>query len=302
MDVLSDVLSFLSPHSSYFAGLKAGGDWAIKFPPPAGIKFNAIAEGSCWLAVDGVKPIQLKVGDCFLLSQGRPFILSSDLSLDPVDAAEVYRAMNSGIANYGEPTDFFLVGGRFEFRQEARLLLDSLPPVALVHSASDQASVLRWSLDRLSQELSSCSPGALLMTQHLAHIMLVQILRLYLTSPAAHSAGWLFALSDSRINAAIAAIHSEPSRRWTVRELAAIAGASRSAFALNFKRKVGISPLEYVLRWRMQLATRDLKNRDRTISSIAESLGYDSDSAFSNAFKRILACSPRAYRERQSSA
>ena len=90
--------------------------------------------------------------------------------------------------------------------------------------------------------------------------------------------------------------------RAMTRALAAVAGVSRSTFALRFKRKVGVAPLEYLLRWRMQLAARDLRTRGGTISSIAESLGYDSDSAFSNAFKRVVACSPRAYRERHATA
>jgi AraC-like DNA-binding protein len=303
MDPLSDVLSLLNTRNSFFAGLRAGGDWAMKFPPPEGIKFNAIVDGSCWLTVEGVDAsARLQAGDCFLLSEGRSFTLASDLSLDPIDALEVYRVTHNGVASYGDLQDFFLIGGRFAFCEEAKLLLDSLPPVAIVHSDSEQAPVLQWALQRLAHELSGTSPGGSLMTQYLGHMMLIQVLRLYLASKEDHPAGWLFALSDPRVNATIEAIHREPARRWTVGDLATVAGVSRSTFALHFKKKVGLGPLEYVSRWRMQLAARELRNSDCTISSIAQSLGYDSDSAFSNAFKRIMAHSPREYRERSSAA
>jgi AraC-like DNA-binding protein len=245
-----------------------------------------------------VPPVQLHAGDCFLLTESRPFTLASELSLIPVDALDVYRVTKQGIAHHGETTDFFLIGGRFTFRVEAKLLLGSLPPVVVVKGGSDQASVLHWALQQLAQELSTPSPGASLMTQHLGHMMLIQVLRRYLESPIDQPAGWLYALSDREINAAIEAVHLEPQRRWTVNDLALLAGVSRSTFALHFKRKVGLAPLEYVLRWRIQLATRALRSHDGSISSIAQSLGYESDSAFSNAFKRIMACSPQRYRER----
>jgi len=140
-----------------------------------------------------------------------------------------------------------------------------------------------------------------MMAQQLGNIMLIQVLRQYLGTEQNSSAGWLFALSDSRVNRALEAIHSDPSRRWSVQQLADVAGVSRSTFALNFKQKVGFGPLEYLLRWRMQLASRRLVASNVTISSVAQSLGYDSDSAFSSAFKRVMACSPREYREKQQS-
>ncbi|MBY4674372.1 AraC family transcriptional regulator [Burkholderia multivorans] len=140
------------------------------------------------------------------------------------------------------------------------------------------------------------------MVQHLGHIMLVQVLRIYLTQEGRSTPSWLLAISDPRIGAAIRAIHADPAHSWTVEDLAKIAGVSRSTLALRFKQKAGVTPLEYVSRWRMQLATRSLTANHNTISSIAQKLGYDSDSAFSHAFKRVMNCSPREYRERAASA
>lgn len=298
MDPLSDVLSLLTTRHSFFAGLKAGGPWAIDFPPPDGIKFNAIVQGDCWLTVEGVaQPIRLQTGDCFLLSQKRAFSLRSELALPAVEAETVYRHASHGLARYGSADAFFLIGGRFAFGEEAGLLFDALPGVAVIRNGSDQAAVLSWALQHLAHELSHPSPGSALVVQHLGHIMLVQVLRLYLKQDGNSRPSWLLALADPRIGAVIQAIHAAPARRWTLADLARIANVSRSTLALRFKQKAGLAPLGYVLRWRMQLATRALMHSPVTISSIAQTLGYDSDSAFSHAFKRIMKCSPRQYRD-----
>lgn len=302
MDPLSDILSLLNPRGSVSAGFRAGGDWALRLPPPDGVKFYAVVEGGCWLAVEGQPPVRLRQGDCFLTSKPLPYTLASDLSVPPVEAHQVFARREDHTAVIGTGADLFMIGGRFGFDGEAALLLDSLPPVLVVGGESEEAAVLRWALQRLAAEMSGASPGSALVAGHLAHLMLVQVLRLHLASRDGHPPGWLSALSDGRVAAAIRAVHAEPARRWTVEELASVAGVSRSTFALRFKRKVGLAPLDYVLRWRMQIAARDLRSRGGPISSVAEALGYDSDSAFSAAFKRVMACSPRDYRLRHAPA
>lgn len=299
MDPLSEVLSLLGTQSSFFAGLKAGGDWAIDFPPPDGIKFNAIVEGACWLTVEGVaQPIWLERGDAFLLSRKRVFSLRSDLSMPAIHSDEIYRHAIDGVAKYGPADSFFLIGGRFAFGEEAGLLFEGLPPVAVIRSGSDQALVLNWALQRLAHEFATPSLGSSIVIQHLGHIMLVQVLRIYLAQEGNSTPSWLLAVSDPRIGAAIQAIHADPSRAWKIEDLARIAGTSRSTLALRFKQKAGVAPLEYVSRWRMQLAARALKSDNTTISAIAQRLGYNSDSAFSHAFKRVMKCSPREHREK----
>lgn len=143
------------------------------------------------------------------------------------------------------------------------------------------------------QELREPQPGSFLVTEHLAHMMLVQALRLYLSEGSRGGSGWLFALADPQMSTVISSMHDDPAHRWTVEELAQRAGMSRSSFAARFKETVGDSPMEYLTRWRMLLAEEKLANSGDSISGIARSLGYESPSAFTKAFKKVIGRSPR---------
>ncbi|ARP99645.1 AraC family transcriptional regulator [Pseudorhodoplanes sinuspersici] len=298
MDPLSDVLSLLKPRSYVSAGFDAGGDWSIQFSDQHGrIKCYAVISGACWLGVDGVADaVRLQAGDCFVLPSGRPFRLASDMTLPSVDAGTIFPpARDGGVVTYNGGGDFFLVGSRFAVSgNHGDVLLRMLPPIVHIRKETEQAA-LRWSVERMMQELHARQPGSFLVAQHLAHMMLVQALRLHLTDSIEGGTGWFYALADKQLCAAISAIHSDPARRWTLDALAECAGMSRSTFAQKFKDKVGETPIEYLTRWRMLLAGEKLSKSNDSISVIALSLGYESESAFSTAFKRIMACTPRQY-------
>jgi AraC-like DNA-binding protein len=298
MDPLSDVLSLLKPRSYMCGGFDVGGDLSLQFPRHEGIKCYAVVSGNGWLAVDGVPDaVRLTTGDCFLLPRGRPFRLATDLTLTPVDALALLAAprRNGGIVSFKGGGDCFIVGGHFALSgSHANILLGVLPPIVHLRKESDKAA-MRWSLERMRQELREPQPGGSLVVQHLAQMMLVQALRLHLAEGLNGGVGWLFALADKQMSVAMNAMHEDPSHRWTLQELAEGAGMSRSTFALKFKETVGNSPMEYLTRWRMLLAGDKLVNSSDPISEIALSLGYESESAFSTAFKRIVGCSPRQY-------
>lgn len=297
MDPLSDVLSLLKPRSYMFGGFEAGGPWSIRFGEHEGVKCYAVTSGEGWLCVDGVaEPARLTTGDCFLLPRGRPFRVASDPTLSPVDYRTIFPAPRvGGIASINGGGDFSVVGGHFALSDDyARVLLSVLPPIVHIREESDKAA-LRWSMERLRQELRERQPGGFLVAQHLAQMMLVQALRLHLAEGANGGVGWLFALADKQMAAAIAAMHEDPGRRWSVQSLAERAGMSRTSFAVKFKETVGESPMEYLTRWRMLRAGDRLANTEDPVSTIALSLGYDSESAFSTAFKRVMGCSPRRY-------
>jgi AraC-like DNA-binding protein len=298
MDPLSDVLSLLKPRSYSCGGTDVAGDFSVQFPRHAGIKCYALVSGQRWLSVEGVRDaVHLTAGDCFLLPRGRPFRLASDLTLPPVDALTMLseRQRNGGLVSINGGGDCVTVGAHFILNEHhAGILLGVLPPIVHIRGESDRAA-MRWSLERLMQELREPRPGGFLVAQHLAYMMLVQALRLHLAEGLKGGVGWLFALADRQMGAAITAMHDDPAHRWTLQNLAHIAGMSRSMFAQKFKDTVGEPPMEYLVRWRMALAGDKLVNSSDPISVIALSLGYESESAFGKAFKRVMGRSPRQY-------
>jgi AraC-like DNA-binding protein len=297
MDALSDVLSVLKPRSYASGGFDVGGEWSIQFRQHEGVKCYAVVSGQCWVSVEGVpEAVPIKAGDCFLLPLGRPFRLASDLTLTPVDPQSMFVAGRSGgIVTVNGGGHCLIVGGHFAFAgSHADMLLGVLPPIVHIRKESDKAA-LRWSLERMREELREPQPGGFLVAQQLSYMMLVQALRLHLAEGLRGGVGWLFALADKQMSAAMNSMHDDPGHRWTLQEMAERAGMSRSTFALKFKQMVGESPLEYLTRWRMLLAGDKLTNSSDSISAIALSLGYESESAFSTAFKRWMGCSPRQY-------
>ncbi|HEX3917882.1 MAG TPA: AraC family transcriptional regulator [Caulobacteraceae bacterium] len=297
MDPLSDILSLMKPRSYVSGGFNVGGPWSVQFPRHDGIKCYAIVLGGCWLAVEGeAAPVRLAEGDCFLMPSGRPFRLASDLALEPEDVM-AYPRKSPGIQMINGGGDCCVVGGHFSI-SHASLLLGMLPPIVHVREEADKIA-LRWSMKLMMQELSEQRPGGVLMAQHLAHMILVQALRAHLAERPKGGVGWLFALADRQMGAAISAMHADPAQRWTLQALAERAGMSRSSFAARFKETVGASPMDYLTRWRMLLAAERLAVASEPVSAIALSLGYESESAFSTAFKRVMGASPRRHARSQ---
>ena len=298
-DPLEDVLALVGTSSRLSAGLVAGGDWAVSFTAAPAVKFNAVRRGNC-LLLAGDQVYALAPGDCFLLTRPIDFVLASDLALPTIPAGIIFAGaeagIEAGVARAGQGDDVYLIGGRFDFGERAgELLLDALPPVVHVPGASPAAGAMRWALDQIETELRDRPPASTLLTEHLALVMLIHALRLHLAAATAES-GWMAGLSDPIAGPALRAMHAEPAYAWTVADLAAVATVSRSALAARFKRVVGQAPLDYLTRWRIELAAARLRRGDDTVALIAREVGYGSESALSNAFKRITGTSPRAYR------
>jgi AraC-like DNA-binding protein len=297
MDPLSEVLALMKPQPYVAGGFAVLGDMAIHFPKHQGIKCYAMLSGQCWLVVEGVpEPVLLDAGDCFLLPRGLPFRLTTDLSLEPVLYTDAFarlsmRSEAPGVtdgARYIAGGHFALTGGYSE------MILHSLPPIVHIRRESDKAA-MRWSLERMREELSDPQPGSSLIAQQLVYMMLIQALRLHLADAASAGRGWLSALSDKNMSLAIASMHADPGYPWTLQSLAERVGMSRSVFALRFRETVGATPMEYLTRWRMLLAADRLKNSSDGLSVISQSLGYESESAFGKAFRRVMGCSPRQH-------
>jgi AraC-like DNA-binding protein len=297
MDPLSQVLSMLKPTSYAAGGFGAEGDLAIRWPRHDGIKCYALFTGECWLVVEGAgAPVRLRAGDCFLLPRGLPFRLTTDLALPAIDF-QVLRQNGrvSGITTEASEATRFLAGGHFTLAGgHAKLVLDALPPIVHIRAEADRAQ-MRWAIERMREELSAPRPGGSLIAQQLAYMMLVQALRLHLAEGSQAGASWLAALADPHLHGAIAAIHEEPGHPWTLEKLARRAGMSRTVFALRFKEVVGETATDYLTRWRMLLAAERLSSADESVATIAASLGYESESSFGKAFRRVLGLPPRRF-------
>ncbi|MGT2550962.1 AraC family transcriptional regulator [Acinetobacter geminorum] len=297
MDALSHVLSLLRIRHSNGTGLDAGGDWAINFPAYDGIKFNAVLKGQCWVKNQDDEPFLVKAGDCVLLTRGKPFIAATDLNLPTIESSTVFDMNVGKISILNSGGDFFLIGISFDFEGDTwGMLTSALPSFVHLKNVSNQVSVLKWAIEQLSVEIREESLGSELMTSHLAQIMLLQVLRFWLGPGQTRFTGWLAALSDQRLIRSMNAIHEKPIYPWKVAELAAIAGMSRTTFTQHFTKVVGQSPFNYLTNWRMQLAADMLLRSERKVINIAFDVGYQSEAAFSTAFKRRYGCSPTQYR------
>jgi AraC-like DNA-binding protein len=294
-DPFSDILKFTNAESLVTGGFKAGGTWAIRFPAPEKIKFFAVVKGTCWVSIDGeTEPVRFETGDVGLLTAKRSFVLGSDPDAVPVDAMSVFA---SGSATLGDGNDFAHIGGHVLLDPASgRLLADVLPPWIHVPAVSPQATTFRWLLDQLVEEGVAQLPGAQLVSAQLAQLLFIQIVRAHLKTTSAMPSGWLRALGDPRIAPALRLMHDDPARAWHLEELAKACAMSRTSFAVHFRTVAGVAPLTYLTEWRMRLAERALRDETTQVAVVARSLGYTSESAFSNAFKRRNGSSPKAYR------
>ena len=297
-DPFSDVLNLLRAKSVVSGTLTAGGAWSIRFPASDLINFWGIARGECWLMTESaVAPLRLKAGDFLLRSASEPATLATDLDAKPVDFQEVLASGAEGRLHHGNGDEFLMIGGKVEL--DAKLgagLLDSLPPSIHIPHGSTHSTILGCLLAQLVRERTEGSPGVASASAQLAHLMFIQILRAHLDSGATLAAGWLRLMGNQRLTPALRLLHGEPARAWGLDELAHACGMSRASFAVHFKATAGAAPLAYLAQWRMRLAERALRDGDNAISSLGYSLGYASESAFSNAFKRLVGEAPARYR------
>ncbi|MCJ2024496.1 AraC family transcriptional regulator [Methylobacterium sp. J-067] len=294
MDPLSDILTLLRPTGYGFRGLDTAGDWALDFREAHGIRCFAIEAGSCWLQPsDDDTPTLLSTGDVALVMGGQPVRLYSRADAEPRDAFALFSsAPAGGVASLNGGGECRGVGGFFELGgSNVRALLAAVPPVVHVRSDNGRDALLAG-VRRLMRELSEPLPGGALLASHFAQALLVEALRAHLADGEAHG-GWLAALAHPTMRRALAAMHGDVARRWTLHDLAQVSGMSRSSFAAQFESVTGETPIAYLTRWRMALAADRLANTATSLAQVAASVGYNSVSAFGAAFKRITGRSPR---------
>ena len=296
-DTLSSTLMKMKLKSTGAGAIDASGNWAIEMPAFEGFKLYLVLKGEAWVLIEGADSRHyLKAGDCLLMTAGKPSLVARSPSIKKrIKIESLFKTAKNGVLTVNGGGDFFSIGNLFQFDGHFhKIMFAHLPPAIHIPGHSDEAAVLRWSLERFRAEYLGQNIGRSLVLNHLTPIMLLQILRIYLAS-AKNEKNWLVALSDPKLSKAIEAMHSDYQKAWSLDSLAKLAGLSRSGFALNFKKQVGISPMDYLAYWRIQIACDLLKTGDQNVSEVASSVGYESESAFSVAFKKVTQYRPGFY-------
>ncbi|MFD8331527.1 AraC family transcriptional regulator [Streptomyces solisilvae] len=297
-DPVADAIGLLRPRTVIGPSLRAAGEWALRFDTFLHVRIGGLVRGTCWLILDGHEPVLLREGDTFMLGNPPPYVLASTLDASPRPAAPVWAGAQDGLVRIGSESeeDLYLCVGHIAFDdQNAALLTDLLPPLVTVRVDDPHGRRLAQLIDLLGTEVGIAAAGGPLVQNHLAQILLVHMLRAH-AGQTDRPTGWLGALNEDGIGAALRAVHADVAHPWNLKELAEISHMSRSAFAHSFKNHVGVPPLEYLIQWRMSLARDALARDTLSISELARATGYLSESAFSTAFRRVVGSSPAQFR------
>lgn len=307
-DILTDVLSSLRLRGRLFCRTELTGPWALAIPAGDLAHFHVIEAGRCQIRLDEEEEtFELATGDLVVLPHGGGYSLTDDARAQAIPLTDLLGQEPDGsqgsgacslLRHGGGGPEARMICGAFLFEgSEGHPLLSLLPPVIHVPAeAGRQGGWLEMTLKLLSHEARHPRPGTETLITRLIDIIFVQVVRAWLESLPEGRGGWLGALRDRQIGAALGCIHREPQRAWSVASLASAALMSRSAFAARFTALVGEPPLSYLTRWRMHLAADLLRGKGLSLSEVANRIGYESEAAFSRAFKRRLGASPGAFR------
>lgn len=292
-DPLSEVITLLRPRTVVSKPISGAGRWGVRYSDFGEPSFCTVLEGSCRLAVDGHPPLTLEAGDFLLLPATPGFTMSGfepvkPLPLDPHAVAAETEEVRHGTRE--GPPDVLLLGGYFVFDSpDASMLVSLLPGVVHVRGAERLSMLVRL----VGEESREQRAGRDLALTRLVELLLIEALRS--TSGEDAPPGLLRGLADPRLAPAIREMHRHLARSWTVSQLAKAAALSRSAFFERFTRTLGLSPMEYLLAWRMAVAKDLLRRHDLGLDEVAERVGYGSASTFSTAFSRHVGLPPSRY-------
>ena len=287
--------------------------------------FHIVDRGECWISVEGQASFLLREGDAVVFPHGSPHFMSSlqkpkAADVQPVPIDYLVQSSKGGVAsvNFGARGEASrIVCGYLQCDQKFNPLVGSMPTAIWLRRDRNKQSPLiardrqfapwcvvplengQWletTLQHTLRELSDVSPGNIAMLTRLSEIMFVEVLRRYMKQLPEDYKGWLAAVRDRSVGKVLELMHSEPSRGWTIEDLASAAAMSRSTLAQRFTSLIGETPMQYLTGWRMQVAKSLLRQTDLTIGEIAARAGYSSEVAFNHAFKRYVGQPPVMWR------
>ena len=322
-DVLSDVLRTVRLSGAIFYEVRAGEPWVTESPPGAWlvsrvlpraqhmIAYHVVTRGTCWtaLAEDGAEPVRLSTGSIVLYPHGDAHVMSSEpgMRTEPVLDGHRLPGADETLPFYvdycrGEPETVRVLCGFLGCDvQPFNPLIQALPP--LMHVTDGSA---RGALGSLIQatvaESSTARIGGSSVLSRLSELLFIEAVRCHMESLPDSDRGWLGGLVDPCVGRVLRLLHADPGRAWTLHTLAREAGFSKTVLVERFTRRLGVAPMAYLLKWRMQIAASLLTDSTQAIARVSAAVGYGSDEAFSRAFKRCTGSSPAEWRKRAATA
>jgi AraC-like DNA-binding protein len=317
-DALSDVLKTVRLTGAAFFDIEARGAWAVSSPqrdlvlpkilPDADhlIAYHVVTAGQCFATITGGEPVALEAGEAIVFTNADSHVMSNDPGMEAPptaqDVVEVAAAsqrpfhINCGSAG---PVSASLVCGYLACdARPFNPLLENLPRVIKASNSPNSwlGQFVRFAVVEASEKRAG---GETILTK-LSELMFVDVLRRYVETLSPQHASWLAGLRDPFVGKALSLLHSKPAHNWTIEELAKQVGQSRSVLAARFTHYVGTPPMHYLAKWRMQVASELLSGGNANLASIAADIGYESEAAFSRAFKKIIGAPPSEWRRRSN--
>jgi AraC-like DNA-binding protein len=316
-DVLSEVLRAVRLTGAVFFNVEGSAPWVAEAPearivapmvmPGAEhvIEYHVVTKGSCWGGLVGEAPLKLETGDVIVFPQGDAHTMSSAPGMRGPMELDNFRKPQDGqlpvalSINPSTPVTTQLVCGFIGCdARPFNPLLTTLPRVISVSQKTAESGVLLEQLVRLAvTESSGRKAGSETMLARLSELLFIEVVRSYCESLPSETKGWLAGLRDEVIGRTLSILHDRPAEPWSLEDLAKEVGLSRSMLAERFHAYVGTPPMQYLARWRMQLAASLLSGTSLTLAEVAERVGYGSEAALSRAFKRLVGAAPSAWRE-----
>ena len=324
-DALSDLLRTVRLTGAIFFDVTATDPWVVEQPPPELIlpkilpgaerliSYHVVTEGRCYANIVDDDPIALEAGEVIVVTNGDAHVMASrpGMRASPVTPQVLAAALAGPLPFFvkygadGPPTAKLVCGFLACDARPFNPLLDALPPVMKARDSPDRPAGWLGQFMRFAlMESAGRRPGSESILAKLSELMFIEVVRRHLDAMPAERAGWLAGLRDPFVGKALSFMHRAPAHGWTIGELAKRVGLSRSVLAERFVDLVGLPPMQYLAKWRMQLASGMLSGGSGhvNVASIAEAIGYESEAAFSRAFKKMVGVSPSVWRHRAQPA